>query len=208
MELLAASPPPKTQHHEHPRSRGRKLLLVVLSVASIGLAGGLGYMMFAKGKKGAETLEEAEKDYAAGLEAYTKGDGKSATDHFDRARLRSEKILQGLEKSDDPNVTKTPAPNFRASCITCASRIRDSYYAKARATKSRLPNRTTRQPTKNTGISTLFLKRTTSIRLWARSASPARNSRRTRKFSKTTCASELTLPGMQWDRVSTLCQQI
>lgn len=123
-----------------PRSRGRKLLLGVLSVACLGLAGSLGYLMYTKSTKGGEKLEDAERDYAAGLEAYNKGDAKAAADHFDRARLRSEKILQSLEKPEDQATGKEPPPELFGKVLYLRARaIRDGYYAKGLRDDKPLP---------------------------------------------------------------------
>lgn len=193
-----------------PRTRGRKALLIVLSVVSVGLAGGLGYMMFAKNKKGAETLEEAEKDYAAGVEAYTKGDGKSAADHFERTRLRSEKILQGIEKSDDPNVPKTPQPELHGKLHYLRARaIRDSFFARALRDEKPIPetdDTTTNEKYRNFWSITdpnEIDQAVGSLRIAGEKLT------KDPEVLKDNLRVELTFPGgMQWDRISTLCQQI
>lgn len=114
-----------------PRSRNRKLLLGGMAVVCLGLASYIGYVLYAKGSTKTESIDDVEKDYAAGVEAYEKGDFKTAADKFDSARLRGLKILLDAKKTGETNTAKAmPAENFGKLQYVYAKAIRDLQYSR------------------------------------------------------------------------------
>src|SRR5262245_38089187 len=92
------------------RSRNRKLVLGLADFVSLGLAGYLGYALLAKGKNKSEQVEDVEREYVAGVEAYDKADYGKAAESFNRAKMLSQKLLQELEKAAEGNAAKAPPP--------------------------------------------------------------------------------------------------
>jgi lipopolysaccharide biosynthesis regulator YciM len=192
-----------------PRSRGRKLLLVGLSAVCLGLAGVLGYMMYTKNTKGGEKLEDAERDYAAGVEAYGKGEYAKAAESFDLAHLRAEKILQTLEKADDQtNVRTSSAELYGRTHYLRARAIRDSHYAKSQRDGkpiNEIEDSTTNEKYRSFRAIPESKDRDTAI---ASLRGAAERLTKEPEVLKEALRVELTAGGFAWDRITTLCQQL
>jgi predicted Zn-dependent protease len=117
------------------RSRGYRLLLIVLSIACLGAAGYIAYRTFIAANDYANNFKSADIAYQRGLKAYQDKNWTEAVTRFDEARLLAEQAREQLDTDVvEGRIPRDDAKTDMGKILWIKARaIRDWAYAKAHA---------------------------------------------------------------------------